>query len=204
MNPDDLTDLSVINYGDHQWDQVELNIGAIDSPSSAVLAVEFHGWLDPDDLDEHHPLRFDETVRMGVTVIVARRFDAAANQWYQFPRCVLIGEMDPLRVWNYVVDDRGEPEVVSLEAGVMAVLAYEDAVRFEDLKEGPEFLAILDDLLRGSRPGGQQVAARMVERIGVINGQDNSCKVLVQRNNNGEISAAFINLEPVEEWFHHQ
>lgn len=199
MEPGGLVDLSPISFGDDLWDQVELNIGTIGSPSSTVLAVEFHGWLDPDDLDEHHPLRFDEAVTMGVTVIVARRFDATADQWYQFPRCVLIGEMDPLRVWDYVVDGRGEPEVVSLEAGVMAVLAYEDAVRFEDLKEGREFLVALDEVLRGSRPGGQQVVARIVEGIGVINGQDNSCKVWVQRNDNGEIAAAFINLEPVEE-----
>lgn len=199
MKPGDLTNLSAFSYGDHLWDQVELNIGAVGSPSSTVLAVEFHGWLDPDDLDEHYPLRFDQAVRMGVAVIVARRFDAAASQWYQFPRCALIGEMDPLRVWDNLVDDRGEPEVVSLEAGVMAVLAYEDVVRFEELKESREFLDALDDVLRGSRPGRRRVAARMVDGIGVINGQDNSCKVWVQRNENGEIAAAFINLEPVDE-----
>lgn len=91
MEPGGLTDLSLISFGGGWWDQVELNIGTIESPSSTVLAVEFHGWLDPDDLDENHSLRFDEAVTMGVTVIVARRFDTAARQWWQFPRCVLTG-----------------------------------------------------------------------------------------------------------------
>lgn len=74
----------------------------------------------------------------------------------------------------------------------MAVLAYEDAVRFEDLKEGQEFLTSLDDVLQPSRPEGQPVGARIVEGIGVVDGQDNSCRIWVQRNSGGSIAAAFI------------
>ena len=37
MEPGELTELSAISFGDDLWNQVELNIGTIDSPPSLLL-----------------------------------------------------------------------------------------------------------------------------------------------------------------------